>query len=311
MSRCFPYPPPGYEKIGNPHEALIESIKIGEKSKKERKDKKRERKEEKKKQKIGETEKNKHGHKKRHKKEGSHDGKKGREHQKMMRNEKEQFEKSTLTEEHGHPFGSQNLSDSSDSTLNSNRRQEHGLPSDGRHNPGSVIRIRFQKNKDQEVLPNKELPCSAALGSSDGFVQEMNEPAPGPSAKGRDHLFSTISTQDASFKLSKGEPRCFSEVLSQRAETAPTSCPCVHRGSSSLLKLRDLIENWVPPLLQSERPNLDDHEWLYSTKQDHNFGARRFKASGDGLSYQCSTPWPRVCYLPEADIHALPFVLPY
>ncbi|XP_039069682.1 UPF0329 protein ECU05_1680/ECU11_0050-like [Hibiscus syriacus] len=108
MSRCFPFPPPGYVKNGIRDEALIESIKLKreeEKAKKERKkekkDKKREKKEIDKARNSGETESKKHGHKKRHKDERSQEGKKGGDCQKRRQNEVECFEKSTLTEEHG------------------------------------------------------------------------------------------------------------------------------------------------------------------------------------------------------------------
>ncbi|MBA0608225.1 hypothetical protein Golax_019052, partial [Gossypium laxum] len=148
MSRCFPYPPPGYVKNGIRDEALIESIKIKreeekakkerKKEKKEKKEKKREKKERDKSRDSGEAESKKHGHKKRHKDERSKEDQKGGDRQKKRENEVECFEKSTLTEEHGQAVGPQN---SSDSTLNSSKRQKLSSPPDSGQNPGECVCI--------------------------------------------------------------------------------------------------------------------------------------------------------------------------
>ncbi|XP_031276743.1 glutamic acid-rich protein-like [Pistacia vera] len=121
MSRCFPYPPPGYVKNGIRDEALIESIKgtmeeelkkscdlklqrEGEKAKKKRKERKKEKKLEKKeKEKVQGSEaveSKKHRHKKRHKDDRNQEDQKEGGLQKKTENE---LEKSILTEEHGHP----------------------------------------------------------------------------------------------------------------------------------------------------------------------------------------------------------------
>ncbi|KAA8532003.1 hypothetical protein F0562_006855 [Nyssa sinensis] len=316
MSRCFPYPPPGYEKIGTAHETLVKSIKRAEKAKKERKEKRGERKEEEKRRENGEIEKKRHGHKKRHKDERSQEDQQGQKHGKRRKNETDQFEKSSLTEEHGRPVGSHNHCDSSDSTLNSNRWQKHSSPSDDRHSPGSIIRIRLpvQRHKDPELLPSKVQSCFA-LGSSDALLQEKKEHAPRPVGEGIEHHHynSRIISQDIASKLSKEKP-CpssgSSEFLSQKLQTAATSC--LHHGSSLLeLKFRDLIENWVPPILESECTDLDDQEWLFPTKHNHSFGVKRFEAGMDVLTRKCSASWPGACYLPEVDVYALPFTVPF
>ncbi|CAA7403519.1 unnamed protein product [Spirodela intermedia] len=124
MSRCFPYPPPGYEKSL----ALIESIKLQkgrEKTEKERKKEKRREKKEKKDKSKGDkvkTEDKKHGHKKRHREESSKSTHKAGDYKQTAEDENEQLERSSLTEEHGCPVAIQNLYDSSDSTQNSSKR---------------------------------------------------------------------------------------------------------------------------------------------------------------------------------------------
>ncbi|XP_021815600.1 putative mediator of RNA polymerase II transcription subunit 26 [Prunus avium] len=165
MSRCFPYPPPGYVKKGINDEALIESIKLQREDGKAKKEKKREKKREKKEKKArenGELENKKHGHKKRHKDERHQEDEKGRDYGKKRKHETENLDKSSLTEEHEHPVGSQN---SSDSTVNSNKRQKQNSYPDGRHNSASIFRIRLppQRHKDPEVLPREEQPCQLPI----------------------------------------------------------------------------------------------------------------------------------------------------
>jgi hypothetical protein len=109
-----------------------------EKAKKERKKEKKRVKKEKEKTREkahenGEIDNKKHRHKKRPREERSQEDQKGGDPLKRRKYETENLEKSSLTEEHGHPVGSQN---SSDSTLNSNKRQKRSLSSNGKHNSG-------------------------------------------------------------------------------------------------------------------------------------------------------------------------------
>ncbi|KAL6993411.1 hypothetical protein U1Q18_011529 [Sarracenia purpurea var. burkii] len=305
MSRCFPYLRPGYGKIGTGHESLIESNKKREKAEEDREVKKRKRKEEKNQQ-NGEIDKKKSVHNKRHKDEKSHNNHKGKEHRKRRKNETEQFEKSSLTEEHEHPVSCQNLRYSSISTLNSSKRQKQCSPIDG-----STIRIRlpFKRQKDPKVLPNTK-PARSAFANSDDFFQEANDPALGQI----EHLdpSTAITSRDLTFILSEDSP-CFSstacEIFAPKALTA--AIPCSYDNQAPFnSKFRDLVENWVPPLLQSECTHLEDQEWLFCPQPNLNFETQRFKQADSGsLSSESSTSMPHLCYLSEADIYALPFTL--
>ncbi|XP_024032797.1 splicing regulatory glutamine/lysine-rich protein 1 [Morus notabilis] len=202
MSRCFPYPPPGYEKNGIRDEALVESIKKlqreGEKAKKERnKEKKWEKKEKDKARENGEAGKEKQSHKKRHREEDQ-ESKKGRDHDKKRKLETENLERSNLTEEHGQPVGSQN---SSDSTVNSNKRRNPCSPAESCHNSGSIIRIRLplQRHKDPEILPSKEQSCSASGRTHNAFVQgRPSEPASRQGKEQGEHHPCSTSTRNLS-----------------------------------------------------------------------------------------------------------------
>ncbi|KAF8405424.1 hypothetical protein HHK36_010330 [Tetracentron sinense] len=322
MSRCFPYPPPGYARDGARDEALIDSIKLQrerEKTKKERrKEKKREKKERENLPENEKTEEKRQSHKNRHKDEIGKVDEKVRDHQKRRQYETELLEKSSLTEEHEQPVISQSLYDSSDSTQSSHKRRKQSSPSNGSHNHGSVIRIRLlqQKHKDLEGLPSKEQPCSKS-GAICIAVQEKYEIA---SRSIKEQPCSTsgrtkIRPQEIAPRAGKEQLCSTSGSIDERltqmnAETAPAS---IFFGSGSLQiesQIRDLIENWVPPPV--EGIDFDDQDWLFETKQHHKHEAKRVQSSNDSLSYGCSTlQQPRACYLSEADIYALPFTLPF
>ncbi|KAJ4966369.1 hypothetical protein NE237_018218 [Protea cynaroides] len=359
MSRCFPYPPPGYErKSGALDEALINSIKkesenVKKERKKERKrekeDKKREKKERerlKTREKVGVEEK-KQKHEKRHKNEKSKVEHEGGDHPRSK--EAEQFEKSSLTEEHGQPIGSQNLNDSSDSTQNSHKRKKPSSPSDSSHNHGSILRIRLIQ-KDQEIILGKELPGSN-YAKTDRISQCKNEIPPRlsevpPCSASERATSSNYAKTDriAQWKneipprLSEVPPCSASEratlVMQERCEDVQTpiekqTCSTsgrtdvqtldiaenARRSSSKLKKLesqyRDLIINWVPPIIENYSTDLDDEEWLFERQSKPERESKRFKPSNDGLCQGSSSLCPRACYLPEADIYALPYTLPF
>ncbi|KAK6237295.1 hypothetical protein QUC31_002764 [Theobroma cacao] len=104
-----------------------EAKKERKKEKRDEEEKRREKKERDKVRDSGEIESKKHGHKERHEDERSQEDQIGGDHQKRRENE---------IEEHGHAVGSQN---SSDSTLNSNKRQKLSSPPSSGHNSGSFL----------------------------------------------------------------------------------------------------------------------------------------------------------------------------
>ncbi|KAF8377803.1 hypothetical protein HHK36_031188 [Tetracentron sinense] len=324
MSRCFPFPPPGYERNGTRDEALIESIKLQrEREKERRKEKKGKKKENKEKARgNGDIKKKKYSHEKRHKDERSKVDQKGGDHQKKREDETEQLEKSGLTEEHEHgqQVSFQNLYDSSDSTQNSKKRKMHSSPSDGSHShsEGSTVQIRLpvQKHKNPELLSNNEGSCST-FGRLHIVPQEKYEIVLRPS---REQPSSTSRTKTVAQEIAPRpckEQHCSTsgrtEILVQeKAETFPASS---FFGSDSLQiesQFRDLMENWVPPLMQIGRTEFDDQEWLFETNKQHRHSVTKiFKARNDGSCNGNSSCWPSVCHLPEAELYVLPFTVPY
>ncbi|TQD76750.1 hypothetical protein C1H46_037701 [Malus baccata] len=456
MSRCFPYPPPGYVKKGIRDEALIDSIKLQREDEKVKKEKKREKKREKKEKKAqenGEPE-NKHSHKRRHKDERHQKDEKGTDHGKKRKHETENLDKSGLTEEHEQPVGSQN---SSDSTVNSNKRQKQDSPPDGRHNSASILRIRLplQRHKDPEMLPREEQPCQLPLKTHKDPVMLSREKQPSqlPLQKHKDPV--VLSKEEQPYRLSlqknkdpevllrleqpsrlsfqrqkgaevlpsqeqpsqlslqrhkgpevlrsqeqpsqlslqrhKGpvalpsqeQPSLFSlqrnkgpgllasqelpsrlflqrpkgpEVLLSQEQPCSSSgrtdnafvqavqepaprqgidegryrCSTSgkaskehssrsgkekHRksGSGSLSsQYREVIENWVqPPISQCLPMDVDDEGWLFEAKTKKNSGVEKPTVVSEKLSYGDSTSWPCARLLPESDIYALPYTVPF
>ncbi|KAG9141677.1 hypothetical protein Leryth_019304 [Lithospermum erythrorhizon] len=77
------------------------------------------------------------------------------------------------------------------------------------------------------------------------------------------------------------------------------------------LQYRDLFVNWVPPPIQMELDS-DDQDWLYCKKKPDNQSEKKLKPSSNNVSCSSSSSlWPRALFIPEADIYALPFTVPF
>ncbi|KAL6522076.1 hypothetical protein OROMI_031953 [Orobanche minor] len=188
MSRCFPYPPPGYTLSRATNEALIESIKFSKRKKKrrrirekrkekkerkERKERKKERKERKRERKEREKEKKDETNQNSDKSDitkdhvvqkSSSDAKLDIFH-KNRETGTEQLERSNLTEEHARPASLSIPSTSSESTENSNKRKRHSSPRDDTCVHGKVILIRLPSKKQDEfdvLAKEEEQPCSTS-----------------------------------------------------------------------------------------------------------------------------------------------------
>ncbi|KAL7587889.1 hypothetical protein Lser_V15G36740 [Lactuca serriola] len=172
MSRCFPYPPPGYSRNGATYEALIESIKLqkeNDKAKSEKKKEKRAKKEKKeKKEKRKDSEKSKLQKNPNESQQDSHSKQFPPLNIKRKEHTIEQLEKSDLTEEHGQPVDSHKPSYSSDSTQNSNKRKRDDPVVHDDSNHVKPIKIRlFKKQKGPDSI--NETSCSVS-----GRIDQQN-----------------------------------------------------------------------------------------------------------------------------------------
>ncbi|XP_075652269.1 uncharacterized protein LOC142622636 [Castanea sativa] len=74
---------------------------------------------------------------------------------------------------------------------------------------------------------------------------------------------------------------------------------------------KTLFENWVLPPPHYQGDDFGDEDWLLGKKQEDTNGSKRLKAGNDVSSCRCPTSWPHAHYLPEAEIHALPYTVPF
>ncbi|CAA0816656.1 Unknown protein [Striga hermonthica] len=332
MSRCFPYPPPGYTLSGARNEALIESIKLQKEKEKERKEKKERRKEKKEKRKERKERRKEKKHKtiqnvgesdvqKLHvtkDKSGIPKDDLGQKSssdllQKKRETENNQLEQSSLTEEHARPVTLYVPSSSSESTENSKKRKRLSPPEDDTCSNGQVILIRLPSTKQNELdalVKEQQQPCSTSgridSPSKIDHVKDWPESFPnGTRSNGRD-----LNAKNG------GENVCL---------TSLQKCDKIgHKAKpesvlSSMQKMdmqyQNLFKNLLPPQVEETWLCSDSLDWLLEGNNQRGQELRaEKKPCYENVSLSCSrssVSWPRVEYLPEVDVYALPFTVPY
>ncbi|XP_024016612.1 glutamic acid-rich protein isoform X3 [Eutrema salsugineum] len=305
MSRCYPFPPPGYVR----DESLIESIKgAKEEVKREKKDRKH-KKEKKRKERENEADRSKkHRHKKRRKDEKTtaiasskkvddDDGHRG-----LMNSEVASLEKSCLTVDLELQTSSQN---SCDSTLHSNERPDKSQTQSQPPLDESGIRVwlpgKEQKDPEAEVMmmtneDQKQLPSSLS--------EAPREKRKDPTKLSKEEKTGPLKdNRRVSTLLVREKPS------SSHQETNGPSKLCRKCSPSTASRFLNLIENWAPDRVESKLTDSEDQEWWLVMK----FGAKRHHpvsnqttSNGSG-----SMVWPTARFLPEVEVHALPFTVPF
>ncbi|KAM3229847.1 hypothetical protein ACQJBY_060576 [Aegilops geniculata] len=170
MSRCFPYPPPGYVRnpVAVPPVPVVETTAKKERERAEKKEKRRNDKKASH-QGGGETKHSKRSHKKR-----KHEDARiaGPESQTASKEQFEQLEKSGLSEEYGAPSFIQTVHGSPESSQDSSKRRKVVLPGPTQNKNGTVLRIKIKR--DQES-PSAMLDGSRVLQQPP--VQQMATPS--------------------------------------------------------------------------------------------------------------------------------------
>ncbi|CAN6295820.1 unnamed protein product [Urochloa humidicola] len=177
MSRCFPYPPPGY--VRNPVAVAVPVPEAETTAKLQKEREKAEKKKEKRDKKAlqhGETSKHsKHSHKKRKNEDVSSAG---QEAKKVSKESVEQLEKSGLSEEHGAPCFVQTVRDSPESSQDSSKRRKVVLPSPSQAKNGNILRIKIKSNQDSQAAvlekPSLQQMGSGPLVSKQNSIQQHN-----------------------------------------------------------------------------------------------------------------------------------------
>ncbi|KAI6687667.1 hypothetical protein NL676_024495 [Syzygium grande] len=277
MSRCFPYAPrEGCVKRGTLRETLMGSLKL-----------------QKEKEKMAETKKNKV-------KRSSHEkppaGVRKRkvfdsDFPPVSKDSSEQAEKSSITEEHEQPVGY--LSDGSKSS--NKNRQDASSSTIERH--GNILRIRLKRAAAPESPLVGQPECTTS-GRADFPPKYLRETSHAPCQT------NTSSADARELVLAKPE-------TSAQLDTAFQTVPSSSRNESSELEsaYEALMDHWVPLPLDHGLDEPVDEDWLFQTKRAEGKGLKRPKA-GDDVVIPSSWP-PQAHYLPEAEIYALPYTVPF
>ncbi|KAK8512574.1 hypothetical protein V6N13_082884 [Hibiscus sabdariffa] len=294
MSRCFPYPPPGILRQGS-----VESVKLDRESvlpKSEQKLLKLREKKEKKKGEKGNY-KTQSSTKKFEKLDDILNGFKGHD----------QLEKSELTEEHEPP-----VCYISDGSQSSHKRKRETVSYSECRVEGSKIKIKFsfKKPRQSDSLTGEEPFCS----SNGRVVSSQNLSCLVPPVPEQKLLLDGRNKR----QYPSSVPSSFSEQGLRHNDGRKVQVPSYRTTSSkenkilkAALQYKTLIEDWLPTVLH---PELDDDEngddWLLPKKRLDKPLVRRSDDS-NVLCHSSSTSWPRAQYLPEAEVFALPYTVPF
>ncbi|CAH2051391.1 unnamed protein product [Thlaspi arvense] len=336
MSRCYPFPPPGYVR----DESMIESIKGTKEEVKREKKNRKHKKDKKRKERENENEaerSKKHRHKRRRRDESDKASKKVDDGRGLINNDAELLDKSCLTVELEHQTSSQT---SCDSTLHSNERpeQSQSLLLDGRHYDSETsIRIllhdkghKFPEADEVMTTDKDQKQCSSLdrLDASQAAPSESVAPRVCQEKK-RDPVFG--SSGEVKTKLSK-EKRIVplkdvksrekgrqtsmqlgkEKPFSSHQETIDDSKLCSKCPPSTAVRFLNLIENWspAPDRVESKLTDSEDQEWWllveFGAKRHHQVIVNQTTSIGSS-----SMLWPTARFLPEAGLHALPFTVPF
>ncbi|CAN7090307.1 unnamed protein product [Brassica rapa subsp. narinosa] len=284
MSRCYPFPPPGFVPNQVKDESLIEPIKKGTKEevKREKKDRKHNKDKKRKERDNNGGRSSKHRHHKRQRKDESANASK----------KVESLEKSCLTIELDHQASSQT---SCDSTLRSNENDK-SQPLNGRHNDsGEFVCLLVAGSVLLHVLATTMMTL---------FLQIV--------AMGFEETSIRVLLHDKGQKYSevmmtnKGQKQC---SASSHQESNGPSKLCSKCPPFTAMRFLKLVENWAPERFESKLADSEDQEgWLLmkvGAKRHHQVSV---KTSSKGSS---SMAWPTAQFLPEVELHALPFTVPF
>ncbi|KAK8997006.1 hypothetical protein V6N11_020499 [Hibiscus sabdariffa] len=294
MSRCFPYPPPGLLRQGS-----VESIKLERDSvlsKTELKLLKKREKKEKKKYEKGNY-RTQSSTKKFKKLDDDQSGYKV----------EEQLEKSELTEEHEPP-----VCYISDGSQNSHKRKSEMVSYSECRVDGNKIKIKFsfKKPRQSESLTVED-PLSSGNACVDS-IQSLSCLVP-PVPEQKLFLDDGSKRQDPSLV-----PSCsVSGQDLQHNDGRKVQVPSFRTSSkeSKILKAelqyKTLIEDWLPPVFHPELDNDDNgDDWLLPKKRLDKPVAHR-SVDNNVPCHSSSTSWPRAQYLPDAEVFALPYTVPF
>uniref|UniRef100_A0A7N0SVE7 Uncharacterized protein n=1 Tax=Kalanchoe fedtschenkoi TaxID=63787 RepID=A0A7N0SVE7_KALFE len=328
MSRCLPFPPPGYVRNSASGDALIESIKIErekEKIKQERKEQKRREREERKKERK-EKKREKENLKSIQSIEGTYKRKRDSDGfdklsdnswvnskdvhmQKKKELEAEQNERSSLTEEFGQPILSESLSYSSDGTQSKTKKSKVELsPSDGnRGTQGKVIRFRLKRRETENAQPTNDVPSTSG---------RTGAPAPKiidvPPLSDQSCGVAPVCVPLPALVTNDGSKEFNPRPMERKYPVSTPAAKSAERTQNPKSPYDALFSELLPRAIQCdsvEGTGNDDDQWLFLNKKQAARDRVSLKAY-DGVSGQRnSSLLPCAHLLPEVDLYALPFTV--
>lgn len=215
----------------------------------------------------------------------------------------EEVERSSLTEEHDQPVCTQSISYSSDSTWSSNKRKRDDSAYNGTksRNLRLLIRLPLQKHKEADASVNGDQLCSTS-GRSDSLIQQK-----GTIQMPVEKQCSAINPNNCRTDLKGQEKSTVHFVKTASGMLSHRKGKGVHTAESPY---KFLIEDWVPPSLEFDQTNCDDEDWLFRTKKQVH-ASKSLRSQRDGPCLESSALWPSALYLPQVDVYALPYTVPF
>ncbi|PKI45641.1 uncharacterized protein LOC116189298 [Punica granatum] len=311
MSRCFPYTPPGYVKSGaRGGEGSIGSIKLQKEKTKTDSERRKEKKQLKKEQKEllrKQTDVHHGKSKKLSDKKSLHD--ENMYPSACIANLSDDSSRSGLSEEHDQPVPENHfyLSDGTDSS----KKRKLDAPSLTTVQSGNKIRIRFnlKRHNNPEAPLGQEPSCSTSTSAQvDPLVHRQCK---------------TIITHVEADALV--HPPCKTINTHVQEKSAPTAnlkltigrrdVPTEHKKEESSIEslYKALLGDWSAPPISTEREDPDDQEWLFGTKRQEK-SPKRLKSetlADASCPIKNGDLWPRAHYLPDVEIFALPYTVPF
>lgn len=178
-------------------------------------------------------------------------------------------------------------------------------------NPADIfasIKIEKRKFKKtvQVALLKKPNNCNNAIAGATESATEL---------KKRLETDLVKQLERSNFTEKQGHAVCSQNSNKRKRSTshscnyATPSCSKVHDKSKEFHEYKNLIENWRPPSLQIDNLDLDEDINYGYSKENLSKCEWRKKMTICG---SCSALWPpRAQYLPDADLYALPYTLPF
>ncbi|KAH9617967.1 hypothetical protein KSS87_011753 [Heliosperma pusillum] len=214
----------------------------------------------------------------------------------------EVFGQSNLTEEHGRPINSQNVSGSSDSTENSCKRKWDSPPASSTQGTGNIIRIRLSSQKRDDWIAMDSLPSQKSDWASK--IQESSICQNGVNSKVWEP-----------FRFDKSIASIEDPSSSGRVVDIKLPLKKLSSHERRMLKRESLYKNLfnslvVDPLVSSLDTNKDDDDdWLFG-KRDEEILAKKQRGINN-LSCSVSAIQPHSRLLSNVEVYALPFTVPF